>query len=220
MAERAPEAASIAFDWTKAHAQLDRFKEKLRSLRDPSPDEIQRILRERARILATPDKAGITDQPVQFVVFRAGDEHYAIEAEQVLGVAAVGKPTPLPGVPGFYLGLINYRGMVYPLIDPRPLIGAPIATALSPTNAILAVSDHNIAALAADAIEDFVEIDRNAIAPFREAAARHTALRGLILNSVIIIDIQQLLQDARLVVNDQPSTRGRSDGGQHESGTK
>lgn len=221
MADRDSDPApSRTFDWAGAHARLTRFGDRLQALGTPSPEEVRRVLHERALALAEPEAKTVAARPVEFVVFRLDGQRYAVAAQQVEGVVAIGKPTPLPGVPPFFLGLIGHRGTIYPVIDIRPLIGKPARARIEPAHAIVATQDANATAIAADSVDDLAQIDAAAIIPLDEEAAAHAALQGLILDSVIVVDIQRLLQDARLVVNDHATAPSRSDRGTHGNDPK
>lgn len=88
------------------------------------------------------------------VTFEAGST-FALSLSQVVEVVDLGAPVPLPGGPGFLLGLIEWRGRAVPVVDlslalgelsiPSIPSGAPrralIARTLDPTDCIaLAVS--------------------------------------------------------------------------------
>ena len=58
------------------------------------------------------------DQDVlAFVVFRLGDEEYAITIDRVQSIIRYEKPTPVPRAPEIVQGVINMRGRVIPVVD-------------------------------------------------------------------------------------------------------
>jgi chemotaxis signal transduction protein len=204
-----PQRESRVFDWEKAHASLARFQTKLDALDSPSADDIRGILQKRAQAVLAPPPAAVSTASIDFVVFRLGRIRYAVDARQAAAVFAIGKPTPLPGVPSFYLGLLNHHGAIYPLLDIRPLLGSASQDAIAPSHAIVAQSDINAIAIAADEIESLVRVDPDTIAPFDDESRSHIALQGTILDTVAVVDIAHLLRDARLVVDEQPTARIR-----------
>ncbi|HEY4135390.1 MAG TPA: chemotaxis protein CheW [Alphaproteobacteria bacterium] len=209
MAERGDSGPSRVFDWAKAHESLARFAGKLHSLDSPSPDDVRGVLQRRAKALLTPPPAASSAALVDFVIFRLGRARYAVDARQAASVVAIGKPTPLPGVPPFYLGLINHHGAIYPLLDMRPILGASAQDPIAPTHAIVALSDVNAVAIAADEIESLVRVDPETVAAFDEESRGHVSLQGTVLDSVVIVDLPHLLRDARLIVDDQATARIR-----------
>lgn len=52
-----------------------------------------------------------------FLMFKIGDERYAIKAEKVVEVVGLVNFTNIPQTPGYISGLMNYRGDVLPVID-------------------------------------------------------------------------------------------------------
>lgn len=63
--------------------------------------------------------------PRQAVLFRLGDEHYAVSIDLVREVNLLQPITRLPATPDFVEGVINLRGRVIPVIDLRRRLGLP-----------------------------------------------------------------------------------------------
>jgi chemotaxis signal transduction protein len=152
-------------------------------------DELQRILHARAVTLATPPAQEPATDFLELVVFRAGTQRYAIDAIEAEEAIEIGAITPLPGVPPLYRGLIVHQGVVYPLVDVRPLAGASMDDAFEPAHAILFSAPERTLAIAAEAVESFVKIDAATLE--REGIVR--------------LDVHLLLGDARLVIDDRPT---------------
>lgn len=144
----------------------------------------------------------------ELVVFRLGSRRYAIGAVNVLETIHLSEVTALPGVPTFYRGLISHRGVIYPLVDIRPLIGETADGVTSPSRAMLFLSDTCAVALVADTVE-FIQVDATAIAspPAGGDVQAAPAMCGMTTDSIVVLDIWVLLADARLVLDD-PSFRG------------
>jgi purine-binding chemotaxis protein CheW len=154
----------------------------------PGDGELRRILHERAMELAVPPPALAAVDLRDVLVFRVGAERYAIDAVEAKEAIPVGPVTPLPGLPAFYRGLIGHQGIVYPLVDVRPLVGAPVDAALSPAQAILFASDERTIAIGVDEVEAFESVDANELA----------GARGF-----RYLDVHVLLADARLTIDDR-----------------
>lgn len=152
-------------------------------------EDVQQILRARAVALAAPLPAGPPDEVVELVVFRAGNERYAIEALEAEEAIEVGDITAVPGLPPFYLGLIVHAGIVYPLLDVRPLVGSPVEFDFEPAQALLFLSKERAIAVAAEWVESFVRVDTASIAG------------GKTSDGIVLLDLQKLLADVRLVVD-------------------
>jgi len=73
-----------------------------------------------------------------FLVFKAGDADYALEARQVIEVIPLVTMRTCPGAPAYIAGLANDHGSGVPIVDLGRLVGgAPCAVYLS-TRIILA----------------------------------------------------------------------------------
>jgi len=53
----------------------------------------------------------------QFVVFRLGDNEFAVGIEQVQEILVFSRPTRVPRLPGFIEGIINVRGKIVPVMN-------------------------------------------------------------------------------------------------------
>jgi purine-binding chemotaxis protein CheW len=62
-------------------------------------------------------------QELQFVTYRIGAQHFAIEIHRLTEVLSYGPITPLPGAPRFVEGMIDLRGELVPIIDLRKRMG-------------------------------------------------------------------------------------------------
>ena len=169
-----------------------------------SDDELHRVLRARAAAMAAPLPAAPASTILELVVFRAGTERYAIDAVEAAEAIEVRAVTPLPGLPPFYLGLIAHEGVVYPLIDIRPLVSAPPGNDLVPAHAILFSSSVRTIAVAAESVESFVRIDAATIGTAGSSEGRTSAaIRGVTDDGIVLLDAHVVLGDARLVIDDR-----------------
>lgn len=53
----------------------------------------------------------------QFVIFRLGDEKYAVDISNVSGISDFGEITKVPNAPYFIQGIINLRGDIIPIVN-------------------------------------------------------------------------------------------------------
>lgn len=65
----------------------------------------------------------LPEHVIKHVSFILNDEIYAINAARVNEVLRYTDITPVPGAPGFILGIINLRGNVVTVIDARTVFG-------------------------------------------------------------------------------------------------
>ena len=199
------------FDWQKAHERFARIDSRLQE--KESPEAVRWVLHNRAVALAAPLTTEADVKPVDYIVFRIGEERFAVEAIQVEAALSVENWVALPGVPPFHLGLISHRGAVYAFIDIRPILQGRAGSPFRPGGAIVVTAAGNAAAIAVEAIEGLVQVDQASLVYAHGESATHSAILGSIQRSTTVIDLHRLLMDARLIVDEQPLVRSRSEGG-------
>lgn len=204
-ATRSSEQAEGRFDWQAAYARLDRVLDRLESAANPSPQRIQEVLRERALRYAAARRSDAAESFVEVIGFAIGEDRFAVELEQGAAVAALSNLTGIPGLPAFYLGLISHRGVIFPVIDPRPLLGVNHDAGFEANYAVLTRSGDGAIGLAASAIQGIGRYRDREVATAGEETSRLRAVRGIASDGTTIIDAARLLQDVRLLVDDQPA---------------
>ena len=134
----------------------------------------------------------------QIVTFRLGDDLFAADIFSVERVLRHRDPTPVPNVPSWIEGVIDYQGRVVPVINLRRRFELEEAAPAPETRIlVLTVDDEWIAAIV-DAVLDVSALDAAAVAPspplFRGLSAEF--LRGVVRRGerlVIVLDVPRLL---------------------------
>src|SRR5580700_6443321 len=75
------------------------------------------VLVERSRRLAKVATTEPEGHSVSILVFRLGDESYAVDVAALRSVEPVGSLTPLPCAPRFVAGVLNLRGETLTVLD-------------------------------------------------------------------------------------------------------
>ena len=127
----------------------------------------------------------MSDDTRQFVAFRVGRHHLAVDIASVKEILRPIEITPLPGAPSFIEGVIDLRGAVIPVIDLR---GRFVASAnrtldqdtndgdteggrskegsiLQDTRYVIASIDRRIFALVVDAVTEVIRLPAESIRP-------------------------------------------------------
>jgi purine-binding chemotaxis protein CheW len=168
--------------------------------------DAQTVLRERARRLAAETTTlRAPEQVLQVIEFRLGGERYAVESAHVAAVAPLRQLVPVPGVPGFILGLAHVRGMLVAVLDLRVLFDLP-RPALGDGGKLVLVGDGGREiGLVADEVPGAREVPIAGIGapPTTFVDLRRDALRGIALDGLAVLDAHALLGDARLVVDEE-----------------
>ena len=129
---------------------------------------------------ATEGDAMVSESLIKVVEFRLGEEQFAIEVDEVEQIVEIVEVTRLPRTPDAIHGVIDLRGEITVVIDPRSLfsVGDPIESDLEPriivfdldeepqpvgmyVDAVLAVRDYPEQAIERD--ETVADIDSAAI---------------------------------------------------------
>ena len=98
---------------------------------------------------------------MQIVVFKLGEEHFAVETEKVQSINDMMVITIVPNAPSYIKGLINLRGNIKSLVDINLLLNAN-STEDQQNIIILTVEDEEIG-ITVDEVEEVLVIDENLI---------------------------------------------------------
>lgn len=86
---------------------------------------VERVLAERARLLARPLPAPDHRPGADVVVLVAGGERFAVDVAAVERVHPVDGVTPLPGLRSPWRGIVSVRGELLPALDLPAYLGRP-----------------------------------------------------------------------------------------------
>lgn len=167
---------------------------------DRQQEVIRERLKQRAQQYAQPSKQQATlqeerEEAYQLLTFRLGSEQYGIDVRMVTSVRSVSKLTRVPGAPSFYRGVVNIRGQIITVLDLRLLLSLGMDTNETPPELIVVKNPPLELAILADHVSDVERIPVDTVEPIEMSYAR-----GVTLNRLVVLDIEQLLSDERLFV--------------------
>lgn len=172
----------------------------------PAVDEKRETLRARAMTLAQPleshEAASTTLQAVEFLL---AQERYAIEMVFVKIVHPLTEITPVPCTPPFVLGIINVRGQIVTVIDIKRFFDLP-DKGISDLNKVLIIHAAGMeVGILADAIIGGREVKEEDLqeAPPTLTGIRGEYLRGVTSDRVVLLDVEKILSDKRILVDEQ-----------------
>jgi len=208
MRRPAPDDAAVSgrIDWAELHRRLARMAQMLAQ---PAVDAgtRARVLRERARAAAHARPQGqAAARPLQAVEFLLSYERYALDIACVHEVLALRHLTPLPGAPAFVAGLVNARGRIVTVLDPKVFFELP-SKGLPDRNRVIVLADHAMeCGLLVDAVTGVTDIALDRLQPplATFAGVRRDYLRGLRPDGLALLDGTRILADSRIVVR-QPA---------------
>lgn len=143
-------------------------------------------------------------QASQWVTFKLGGEHYAIDVMQVQEVLPPTEIAPVPGAPDFVLGIINLRGKVVTVIDTRLRFGMQPKESDGNSRIIVMEVEDNIAGIMVDGVNEVAGVREAEIdtAPnvSNEESSRY--IYGVVSREdeglLILVDANKLLMDGDL----------------------
>ena len=151
----------------------------------PADEHVERILAERARLLARPlEEPGV--EGTEVVLLEGGGERYAVALAWVERVHPVEAVTPLPGLRPPWAGLIALRGELLPALDLPSYLGrgSPVGPGRAVGCAVVASGGVRVAFLS------------------EAPVALMLRPEGATDDLVTILDVPSILADAALVVDD------------------
>lgn len=131
---------------------------------------------------------------MQVVIFKLGDEQFAVETSSVQGINDMMKITKVPKAPSYIKGLINLRGNVISLLDINLLLDLPKSDDTTQSNIIILQMEDEQVGITVDGVDEVLEIEENMIEKLDDSNKSH--IKGIINfkdRVVTLIDIDKLL---------------------------
>ncbi len=169
-----------------------------------SSDKIKAVLAERARALLKSTEAQ-TGETMQVVAFSLANETYGIATEFVKEVQPLRNVTPVPCTPDFVVGVVNVRGSIYSVMDIRNFFGAPKKEITDLTKVILVDAAGLEVGIVADDVSGATSIAVSEIKPplAAQSAAKDEFIQGVTPKMLIILNLEALLRDSRIIVRQE-----------------
>lgn len=205
MAEGGKQKAE-GFNWQEVYAHLERARWALEAGKDLPPEEVRRILRERAQVLARPlEEAPTPTEVLDLLVFSLAGERYGIETAHVLEVIPLRELTPVPGTPSFVLGVVNHRGRILPVLDFRRLLNLAGQGVPEGSRVVVVEAGGMTFGIFTDAVAGTMQAGAHELAspPVALTGDREAFIRGVTGGMVAVLDLEALARDPRIVVNEE-----------------
>jgi purine-binding chemotaxis protein CheW len=170
-----------------------------------APEEITRILRERARVLACPPQSQLTANGViEIIEFGLDLECYALETRFVKEVLLLEHLTPLPGTPPFLAGLINVRGRILAIINIKKFFDLPDKGITDVHQVLLVRTGGMEFGILADLVNGVRSIALETLQASLPTltGVREAYLRGVTAERLVVLDAERIAADPRILVED------------------
>ncbi|MDH3526187.1 MAG: chemotaxis protein CheW [Gammaproteobacteria bacterium] len=172
----------------------------------PESAQARRLLRDRAALFATSEAA---DGPLRvqepYIRFRLGaQEHYGIPYTHVEEIMDAGRICPVPGAPGFVLGVRNRRGEILTVLDLKEFFRPARDEEYAEDALIIVVRAQGMqAGILVNAVignDEYVTSELDTVSPTRGIRdLQH--VRGIYRGRVAILDMESLFGDPVLNVS-------------------
>ena len=169
-------------------------------------DDVGAVLRARARALARRESAGTADErSIEALSFLLADETYAIETPFIREVYPLTELTPVPCTPDFIRGIINVRGRILTVVDIRGFFDLPGKGMTDLDRVIILHAGAMELGILADEIIGIGDIPGGDLhpPPPGASATRMGYFKGVAADGRILLDVEELLADPRLVVQEE-----------------
>jgi purine-binding chemotaxis protein CheW len=157
-------------NWDEVRERLRASEQALREALTENPERTQAAYQKRAIQLAKPQSLPDAKALISVLVFSLQEERYAIPLSQLAEVRAFAGSTPVPGASPEFLGVINLRGELRPVIDlSRIILRAATAAPASGYVLMLRGCVHETG-LRVDRIDDLQTIPQESLGPSLEGS--------------------------------------------------
>jgi purine-binding chemotaxis protein CheW len=157
---------------------------------------------------------------LQLVTFRVGDELFAADVMSVERVLRYTAPRPIPNVPAWLEGVIDYRGRVVPVIDMRARFELGAGTRRESARVLIVVAGDDWIGAIVDGVEEVMSVPRDRLSPppaFFKGLAK-SYLRAIVRPEhedgpvIVVLDAAQLLTARERIVLEQAVAHDASNG--------
>jgi purine-binding chemotaxis protein CheW len=134
----------------------------------------------------------------QLVVFRLGEDYFAMLISHVNEIIRLQKITPVPKAPPFVEGVTNLRGRVIPVIDLRKRFGVAPQVDGQFNRIIVVEQDARLLGMMVDAVDEVLTVPTSSIEPVDEMVVSVDSqfLSGIVRledRLIILLDEEQVL---------------------------
>jgi purine-binding chemotaxis protein CheW len=163
-----------------------------------APDEDKHPAERRAALLqqaaAAVEAQDAREEPgIPLLLFALGGESYAFPLERVREVVKPGPITPVPSISEHILGVMNLRGEILPVLDPKRLLGIGAGTPGREGRIIVVKAPGMSVGFLADNVEDAIEVKGSIEPPLATLPERQVRyLRGQVIHEGLLVGVLSL----------------------------
>lgn len=140
------------------------------------------------------------DLVLQWVTFRLQEETYGINVMQVQEVLRYTEIAPVPGAPGYVMGIINLRGNVVTVIDTRARFGLEPGDVTDNSRIVIIEAERQVIGILVDSVAEVVYLKQSEVDTAPNVGTDESArfIQGVSNREgelLILVDLNKLLND-------------------------
>ena len=141
----------------------------------------------------------LEEQYTQFVMVTLAGGSYAFLGSEVTAIAKVETITPIPGTPGYMLGVMYYQGQIESVMDVKRILGLEDTAITGRSRVIMATAAEVQSGILVDAVQDVVDLPQRGILPTLHTveAAKREFVAGEMKyrdENVVILDLSKVFE--------------------------
>ncbi len=137
------------------------------------------------------DKVNSQEEFKQVVVFRLGDEEFAVDILQAKEIEKLDQGiTRVPKAPIFVEGVINLRGVIVPIVDLRKRFGLVVRPVGHDTRVIIVEVNNNLIGMVVDSVAEVCRVNLADIEPTPQIAQ---GIDAYYLSGVVKLENERLI---------------------------
>jgi purine-binding chemotaxis protein CheW len=159
----------------------------------------------------------MTTEADKLVTFRLGDDAFAADIFSVERVLRYAAPTPVPDMPEYIEGVIDYQQRVVPIVNLRLRFEMPRVEVRSETRILILHGGGEWIGVVVDAVTAVTSFDPTSVAPppkmFRGLAGEY--LKGIVRMGeklVILLDVEKLLSSTERITLERANAEAVANG--------
>jgi len=181
---------TAAIDWDQVRERLRSSEQALTNVLAENPERVQAAYRKRAAQLAETQAPGpAKGAGIPALVFSLAQERYAIELSELAEVLPLGRCEPVPGAAAHFLGVINLRGEVRPIVDLSRMILQNGNGAAAHGFLLMLRRQGREIGLKVDRLDGLREIEREKVG----AVEQGKFTRGIAGDTILWLDVEKVL---------------------------
>lgn len=167
-----------------------------------TPEEIDRILTERAATLARPAGESVPPGQLTLLSFELGGEQLLLDIEFIREVMPLHQLVPVPDTPTLLAGVTNLRGELLAALDLRPLFQLPLTPIVLPARLLVIGQEQAEFGLVVDRVGEVLHLSPAALflPPDALPAEARNLVQGVTREARLALNGNTLLTDPRLYI--------------------